>query len=155
MLTRLVPFFFALALLASSPAPAASRPPPAVIAAVKQELEAGGSDTRLAAHLLQPVRIGKTSAWRVDFEKAGSADWCGSGGCRVMLLAAGPGKWHPVFDRQVRQFRLEGTLLTLELYGKFCGKAGNAPCMARYRWNEAKGVWQPRDQAPPPLPPPD
>jgi hypothetical protein len=134
-----------------SPALAAAIPPPAVLAAVTQELEAGGSDIRLAPRLLKPVRIGKEAAWQANFEKAGAVDWCGSGGCRVALYAEVKRDWQPVFDHLVRQFRLKGDRLTVELYGKFCGKAGNAACMARYRWDAGNRTWQPLDKAPPPL----
>lgn len=136
------------ALLASSSAYAQNEPPDEVFDAVRQELEAGGSEARYPFKLFQPVKIGsKETQWRVDFEKSGSADWCGSGGCRVMLFAQHDKTWQAVFDRQVRSVRFKGDELFVEIYGKFCGKAGNAPCMARYRWNARQRIWQAQDMA--------
>lgn len=147
-------FFLALCLLAPLPGMAGGPPaaPSAVIGAVAQELELGGSDTRHVEKLLKPLKLGTGEVlWRADFAKASETDWCGSGGCRVMLFGSNGKGWKAVFDRQVREFKLNGQNLTVELYGKFCGKAGNAPCLGSYRWDAGKRVWQPLDKAPPPL----
>lgn len=144
-------FLFSLCLVLPTLSLAAGSPPPAVIAAVKQELETGGSNTHQAGRLIEPVRVGKANLWRVDFAKAGTVDWCGSGGCRIMLFAQQDKTWKAVFDRQVRQFNLAGEGLTVDLYGKYCGRAGNASCTARYQWNRTKRVWLPRGKAPLPL----
>ncbi len=68
-----------------------------------------------------------------------------------MLLTNEGDRCKIVFDRQVRDLSLDGqrTQLTAEIYGRFCGKAGNAACMAHYRWDALNGEWLPQDDAPP------
>ncbi|MDD4881642.1 MAG: hypothetical protein PHX10_08705 [Gallionellaceae bacterium] len=151
-LPSLIALFLAAPLWAESRASPGTEPPAAVIAAVADGLRAGASDPRLARRLLRPLRPG-SDAWLADFEKAGTADWCGSGGCRMMLFKARDGGYRAVFDRQVRRLEIspDGVQLTVQLYGAYCGKPGNASCPARYRWHADRMAWQPEKNAPGPF----
>ncbi len=148
----LITSLLASPLWAETRANAGAEPPAVVIAAVADALRTGASDPRSARRLLRPLRH-SPGTWLADFEKAGTADWCGSGGCRRMLFMARDGVYRAVFDRQVRSLEIspDGMRLTVQLYGGYCDKAGNASCPARYQWRTDKMAWRPIRNAPGPF----
>lgn len=84
--------------------------------------------------------------WRVDYE--GEIGWCGTGGCRMALWLGRPdGALTPVFDTQVREFRLKarktGAVLDVDFHGSACGGAGVIPCPRRYVWDSSLGAFMP------------
>lgn len=78
-----------------------------------------------------------TVDWVADFSDR--LAWCGSGGCRQVVIVSRPGGHYAVaFDEQAQTFRLRHrrgtTRLDVEIYGAWCGEAGVAACHRRFDW---------------------
>jgi hypothetical protein len=82
--------------------------------------------------------------WQVNWEKYGSASWCGTGGCRYQLWrGVAGGDPVIVFERQVREVKTRktalGTVFDFDFHGSVCGGFGVEECPASYGWDSKLG----------------
>ncbi len=82
--------------------------------------------------------------WQVNWEKYGSASWCGTGGCRYQLWrGVAGGDPVVVFERQVREVKTRktalGTVFDFDFHGSVCGGFGVEECPASYGWDAKLG----------------
>jgi hypothetical protein len=78
--------------------------------------------------------------WQVDWEKYGSASWCGTGGCRYQLWrGVAGGDPQIVFERQVREVKTRktelGTVFDFDFHGSVCGGFGVEECPTSFGWD--------------------
>lgn len=75
--------------------------------------------------------------WLVDYEKAGEATYCGTGGCLLRLYVSDGPNFVRALDRQVLEFSIEpgGEVRALVHHG-VC-TPDNWDCRATWRWNAA------------------
>lgn len=135
---RTLVLWLSLALVLTGAAPAARQPPPAALEAL--EADALGAD----APRFYRADISKDGVadWIADFSER--LAWCGSGGCRTVILISRPdGRYAAAFDEQTQSFRLRRrhgkAVLDVDVYGAWCGYAGVASCWRRFIWSEPEG----------------
>lgn len=121
--------------------------PPAAVMAVLGEDAVGADSPRFRSADISPDGV---ADWLADFSDRTA--WCGSGGCRQVVIVSRPGAGYAVaFDELTREFKLRRpkgqALLDLEIYGAWCGKAGVSDCRRRFLWSEAEGRFVERPNA--------
>lgn len=141
----------ALALAALLGGCAHSPLPDAVRLAVDRDLafaieEAGPSAPRRPPPgMLRPIEVSADGVqdWLIDYEKAGFAGWCGTGGCRQKIFVSRPsGDYILAFDHQTNFPPLVAmtdgrAVLDIDLHGTHCDGSGVDECLRRFVWDEA------------------
>lgn len=82
--------------------------------------------------------------WEVNWEKYGSASWCGTGGCRYQLWrGVAGGDPRIVFERQVREVKTRktaaGIVFDFDFHGSVCGGYGVEECPVSFGWDAKAG----------------
>lgn len=94
---------------------------------------------------IKPVDINSDGIqdWQVDFGSFGFG-WCGTGGCRYQLwLGRKAGPPLKVFDRQMRELKIERhagrPVFVFDFHGSECGGTGNIACPGHFVWSARRG----------------
>ncbi len=143
---RSVLFCIAAVVLFTGVAAAAPMPPASVMAVLGEDA-VGPDSPRFSSADISPDGV---ADWVADFSDR--LAWCGSGGCRQVVIASRPGGGYAVaFDEQTREFELRRptgqAVLDVEIYGAWCGEAGVTDCRRRFLWSEAEGRFVERPNA--------
>lgn len=138
----------------------AATPPPAIEAAVREEVVAAATEgftpeeandpsvvpaymKKTTPSMFRKVDLNgdKIADWAVYFEEAPNASYfCGSGGCRYELYVGKPdGTWKQVFTRTGGDLKFTGPKsargIEIGYHGTVCDSFGADECLRAYRWD--------------------
>ncbi|MBI1407558.1 MAG: hypothetical protein GC145_15715 [Caulobacter sp.] len=138
----------------------AATPPPAIGAAVREEVVAAAIEgltpeeandpsvvppfmKKAPSAMFRKVDLNgdKLADWAVDFTEAPNASYfCGTGGCRHELFVGKPdGTWKQVFARTSGDLKITGPKsargVEVNYHGSVCDSFGADECLRAYRWD--------------------